>query len=66
MQTFRDFMEAALYDPEQGYYGRRIPREDFYTAPELHPAFGGVLGHGRGHRTAYPPRGLLTFCGSPP
>lgn len=36
-------MEAALYDPERGYYERRIPRQDFYTAPELHPAFAGVL-----------------------
>ncbi|MBI4377271.1 MAG: SAM-dependent methyltransferase [Elusimicrobia bacterium] len=43
MQTFRDYMEAALYDPERGYYSRRIPTEDFYTAPELHPAFAGVL-----------------------
>lgn len=43
MRTFRDFMEAALYDPERGFYARRTPTEDFYTAPELHPAFGGVL-----------------------
>lgn len=43
MRTFRDFMEAALYDPERGFYPRRTPTEDFYTAPELHPAFGGVL-----------------------
>lgn len=43
MQTFRDFMEQALYDAERGFYSRRIPTEDFYTAPELHPAFAGVL-----------------------
>jgi SAM-dependent MidA family methyltransferase len=43
MRTFRDFMESALYDPERGYYPRRRPRADFYTAPELHPAFAGVL-----------------------
>lgn len=43
MQTFRDYMEAALYDPERGYYSRRIPTEDFYTAPELHPVFAAVL-----------------------
>lgn len=43
MQTFRDYMESALYDPERGYYCRRTPTEDFYTAPELHPAFAGVL-----------------------
>lgn len=43
MPTFRDYMEAALYDPERGFYARRIPAEDFYTAPELHPAFGGAV-----------------------
>lgn len=36
-------METALYDPERGFYARRTPTEDFYTAPELHPAFGGAL-----------------------
>jgi SAM-dependent MidA family methyltransferase len=36
-------MEAALYDPEAGFYSRRKPTEDFYTAPELHPAFGGIV-----------------------
>lgn len=43
MLTFRDYMESALYDPERGFYSRRIATEDFYTAPELHPAFGGVV-----------------------
>ncbi len=43
MQTFRDYMDSALYDPERGYYSRRTPTEDFYTAPELHPAFAGVV-----------------------
>jgi SAM-dependent MidA family methyltransferase len=43
MRTFRDFMESALYDPEKGYYSTRAQTADFYTAPELHPAFGGVL-----------------------
>lgn len=43
MQTFRDFMEEALYDPAGGFYNRREPTADFYTAPELHPAFAGVL-----------------------
>lgn len=43
MQTFRDYMEAALYDPERGYYSGRTPTQDFYTAPELHPAFAAVL-----------------------
>ncbi len=36
-------MESALYDPERGFYARRQPRADFYTAPELHPAFAAVL-----------------------
>lgn len=43
MRTFRDFMEEALYDPGRGFYARRIPAADFYTAPELHPAFAAVL-----------------------
>lgn len=43
MQTFRDFMESALYDPERGFYSRREETADFYTAPELHPAFAAVL-----------------------
>lgn len=45
--TFRDFMEAALYDPNLGYYktGRlKIgPDGDYYTSSNVHPAFGGVL-----------------------
>lgn len=36
-------MESALYDPERGYYAVREKAADFYTAPELHPAFGAVL-----------------------
>lgn len=43
MRTFRDFMEAALYDPGLGFYQNRQARADFYTAPELHCAFAGVL-----------------------
>ncbi len=43
MRSFRDFMESALYDPERGYYCVREKAADFYTAPELHPAFGTVL-----------------------
>ena len=43
LRTFRDFCEASLYDPEQGFYARRKPTEHFYTAPELHPAFGWSL-----------------------
>lgn len=36
-------MEEALYDPERGFYQKRNPTQDFYTAPELHPAFGAVI-----------------------
>ena len=36
-------MESALYDPERGYYSVREKSADFYTAPELHAAFGAVL-----------------------
>ena len=39
MITFRDYMESALYEPGRGYYERRQVKADFYTAPELHPAF---------------------------
>lgn len=42
-RTFRDFCERALYDPETGFYQKRRPGEHFYTAPELHPAFGWCL-----------------------
>ena len=44
---FADFMRAALYDPEEGYYTsgvERVGRDgDFYTAPSAHPAFGAML-----------------------
>lgn len=45
--TFRDFMHAALYDAELGYYNTarlKIGSEgDFFTSSNLHPAFGAVL-----------------------
>jgi SAM-dependent MidA family methyltransferase len=45
--TFRDFMQTALYDPDQGYYNtERIkigPQGDYYTSSNVHPAFGAVL-----------------------
>ncbi len=43
MPTFRDFMESALYDRDTGFYTVREKTADFYTAPELHPAFGAVV-----------------------
>ena len=45
--TFRDFMQAALYDPELGYYNtERLKigaQGDYYTSSNVHPAFGAVL-----------------------
>lgn len=44
--TFAEFMAAALYSPEGGYYARRDPlgpEGDFYTAPLAHPVFGALL-----------------------
>lgn len=43
---FDEFMEAALYEPEGGYYERagRVGREgDFVTGPTWHPAFGRTI-----------------------
>ena len=44
---FARYMEAALYDPERGYYltrGDRTTRAgDYLTAPEMHPIFGAAL-----------------------
>jgi SAM-dependent MidA family methyltransferase len=45
--TFRDFMHAALYDPELGYYNTERLKigaaGDYYTSSNVHPAFGAVL-----------------------
>jgi SAM-dependent MidA family methyltransferase len=45
--TFARFMEAALYDPEDGYYitpGEKIgPQGDYFTSTDLHPVFGKLL-----------------------
>lgn len=45
--TFADFMEMALYYPDEGYYTNRRgligARGDFYTAPHLTPLFGELL-----------------------
>ena len=43
---FDAFQEAALYDPEDGYYerGGRVGRAgDFVTGPSWHPAFGRTI-----------------------
>ena len=44
---FADFMRAALYDPDGGYYAggaNHVGADgDFYTAPAAHPAFGAML-----------------------
>jgi SAM-dependent MidA family methyltransferase len=45
--TFRDFMQAALYDPALGYYSTERLKigalGDYYTSSNVHPAFGGLL-----------------------
>ena len=44
--TFSDFMHAALYWPDGGYYATREALGadgDFYTAPLTHPAFGASI-----------------------
>ena len=45
--TFADYMEAALFDPEDGYYTTRpaigFEEGDFFTSADLGPAFGRAL-----------------------
>lgn len=44
--SFFDFMQAALYDPEEGYYARGAAigePGDFLTSPHVSPAFAGTL-----------------------
>lgn len=44
--SFADFMRAALYDPEEGYYQRRSALGeggDFVTSPHVSPAFAGAV-----------------------
>jgi SAM-dependent MidA family methyltransferase len=44
--SFRDFMDAALYDPDEGYYARGAligEGGDFVTSPHVTPAFAAAL-----------------------
>lgn len=45
--TFRDYMQAALYDAEFGYYNTEPLKigasGDYYTSSNIHPAFGAIL-----------------------
>lgn len=44
--SFRDFMEAALYDPDEGYYSRApgiTERGDFATSPGISPLFAAAV-----------------------
>ena len=44
--SFADYMEAALYDPEEGYYSTRVAlgfEGDYITAPDLGAHFGRSL-----------------------
>ncbi len=47
--SFAEWMDACLYEPELGYYRRGRPTVgrdgDFMTSPEVHPLFGGAIGH---------------------
>lgn len=43
---FDEYMEAALYDPEDGFFARESPARaegDFVTSPHLSPVFAGLL-----------------------
>lgn len=40
--TFAEFMAVALYGPG-GYYTRATAGADYYTSPQVHPAFGALL-----------------------
>ncbi len=47
--TFADFMEAALFDPDEGYYTTRASlgfEGDYVTSADLGPAFGRSLARG--------------------
>ena len=40
--TFSDYMARALHGPG-GYYSRHSVGADYYTSPQVHPAFGALL-----------------------
>ena len=40
--TFAEYMTRALYGPG-GYYTRNAVGNDYYTSPQIHPAFGALL-----------------------
>jgi SAM-dependent MidA family methyltransferase len=46
--SFRDFMAAALYHPQHGYYHTQAAATsrggDYVTGPEVHPIFGALVG----------------------
>jgi SAM-dependent MidA family methyltransferase len=42
--SFHALMQAALYDPAEGYYTTLETFRDYLTSPEVHPAFGLLLG----------------------
>lgn len=43
--TFAEFMDAALYDPDEGFYSRLVVGEegDFVTSPHISPLFGSLV-----------------------
>jgi len=43
--TFAEFMEAALYDPDEGFYARNPVGEqgEFVTSPHVSPLFGALV-----------------------
>jgi SAM-dependent MidA family methyltransferase len=59
---FEEFMEAALYDPDDGFFAtgplRSVKAGDFLTSPEVSPRFGHKLGRfvaGERDRLGSPP-----------